>query len=262
MTSQQVQHFFHPHSGTISYVVADSDTNEAIIIDPVADYDVENDKVSYESAQEIIDHVEQSKLHIVAILETHIHADHLSGSFYLSKQLDAPIYVSEGVKEVYSSWKDELCLSELYHFEHFLLEDEQFDFGHSHLEVISTPGHTPSDLTFKIGDALFVGDSLFYHGTGRADFPGGSAEKLFESISKLYGLKDETEVYLCHNYPDKKEELVYKTTIGEEKHHNAYVTEETTCEQFVDHREQRDHQLPPPKLIKPALEFNLTATHH
>lgn len=261
MASQSIQHFFHPDSGTISYVVADNDTKEAIIIDPVADYDVQEDVISYESAHKILAYIEQHQLHIVVILETHVHADHLSGSFYLSKQLHVPIYVSEGVKAVYSEWKDELCLSELYQFEHFLLENEQMDFGHSHLEVIGTPGHTPSDVTFKIGDALFVGDSLFYHGTGRADFPGGSAEDMFESIRKLYQLKDSTEVYLCHNYPESEEQLIYKTTIGEEKHDNVLVTEQTTRTQFVEKREGRDHQLPPPKLIKPALEFNLTAHH-
>ncbi len=261
MASQNIQHFFHPDSGTISYVVADQDTKEAIIIDPVANYDVKNDEISYESAQEIIDHIQINQLHIVAILETHIHADHLSGSFYLSKELQAPIYVSEGVKEVYAQWKDELCLSELYHFEHYLLENEEMDFGNSHLEVIATPGHTQSDLTFKIGDALFVGDSLFFNGTGRADFPGGSAEKMFESIRKLYELKDSTEVYLCHDYPDKAENLHYKTTIGDEKHDNILVDENTSCQQFVEKREGRDHQLTPPKLLKPALEFNLTALH-
>ncbi|MFM2587650.1 MBL fold metallo-hydrolase [Vibrio sp. TBV020] len=261
MASQNIQHFFHSSSGTISYVVADCDTNEAIIIDPVADYDPESDEISYQSADEIISHIEANQLHIVAILETHIHADHLSGSFYLSKSLNAPIYISEGVKEVYAQWKGDLCLSELYQFEHFLLENEEMDFGNSHLEVMSTPGHTPSDLTFKIGDALFVGDSLFYHGTGRADFPGGSAEKMFESIRKLYELKDSTEVYLCHNYPDKVENLQYKTTIGEEKHDNMMLDELTTCSQFVETREGRDEQLPSPKLLKPALEFNLTSFH-
>lgn len=261
MASQSIQHFFHPESGTISYVVADGDTKEAIIIDPVANYDVETDTISYESAHEMIEHIESLQLHIVAILETHIHADHLSGSFYLSKYLNAPIYVSEGVKEVYAQWKDELCLSELYHFEHFLLENEDIEFGHSHLEVMSTPGHTPSDLTFKIGDALFVGDSLFYHGTGRADFPGGSADKMFDSIRKLYELKDSTDVYLCHNYPDKIENLHFKTTIGEEKHDNVMLDEITSRDKFVAIREERDVQLPPPKLLKPALEFNLTAHH-
>ncbi|MCG9580088.1 MBL fold metallo-hydrolase [Vibrio tubiashii] len=261
MASQSIQDFFHPVSGTISYVVADKDTNEAIVIDPVADYDVENDAISYESAQEILAYVETHQLHIVAILETHIHTDHLSGSFYLSKQLQVPIYVSEGVKEVYADWKEELCLSELYHFEHFLLENEQMDFGHSHLEVINTPGHTRSDVSFKIGDALFVGDSLSFHNTGNVDVSGGNAEKMFESIRKLYALKDSTEVYLGHDCLDSEGHPHHKTTIGEEKHQNEMLNALTSKQEFVDHRVECDQKVTPPKLIKPALEFNLTALH-
>lgn len=147
--------------------MADSDTNESIIIDSVADYDEDHG----EAAQNIVEYIEQHHLHVTAILETHIHADHLSGCFHLSKVFKAPIYISDHVKEVYASWKDEFYLSELYHFEHFLMEDEHLDFGHSHLEVIETPRDTASDLTFIIGDAIFVGDSLFHHGTGRTDFP-------------------------------------------------------------------------------------------
>ena len=264
MDTQTIQHFFHPVSGSISYVVADSDTNESIIIDPVADYDEDHGKISFESAQHIVDYIEQHHLHVTAILETHIHADHLSGCFHLSKVFKAPIYISDHVKEVYSGWKDELCLSELYHFEHFLMDSEQLDFGHSHLEVIETPGHTASDLTFKIGDAIFVGDSLFHHGTGRTDFPGGSAEKMYESLSKIYELKDSTAVYLCHNYPNQDSELVYKTTIGEEKHDNLMMGDHTTQQDFVTQRENRDNQLSKPKLISSALEYNLTAgqPHH
>ncbi len=260
MTTQHIQHFFHPDSGTISYVVSDSDTNEAIIIDAVADYEVVTNTISFESVQKLLNYVEDKKLHVTALLETHVHADHLSGSFHLSHVLGAPIYVSDNVKEVYSSWKDRLRLSDMYHFEHYFLDHDQLDFGESHLEVISTPGHTPSDLTYKINNALFVGDSLFHHGTGRADFPGGSAECLFESLSKLYQLPDNTDVYLCHNYPDCEEHLIHRTTIGEEKYANAFMTARTTKQQFVDKREQRDHQLAEPKLIGPALTYNLTAS--
>ncbi|USD43597.1 MBL fold metallo-hydrolase [Vibrio sp. SCSIO 43135] len=259
MATQTIQHFFHADSGTISYVVSDTHTREAIIIDPVADYDVATNKVSFESAQKILDYLDANQLHVTAIMETHVHADHLSGSFHLSKVLGAPIHISEKVKEVYSSWKDELALSEMYHFEHLLLDQEHLDFGDSHLEVIDTPGHTPSDVTYKIGDALFVGDSLFHHGTGRADFPGGSAEKMFESLQKLYQLEDSTEVYLCHNYPDDEEHLIHKTTIGEEKHENSFLTDHTSKADFVEKRESRDHQLAQPKLISPALRYNLTA---
>ncbi|GLT16905.1 hypothetical protein GCM10007938_06820 [Vibrio zhanjiangensis] len=264
MNNQKIQHFFHPPSGTISYVVSDSTTRDAIIIDPVADYDEEHGKISFESAQSIIEYVEQHHFHITAILETHIHADHLSGCFHLNKVFQAPIYISDRVREIYENWKDELGLSELYPFDSFLMEGECLTFGHSRLEVIETPGHTPSDLTFKIGDAIFVGDSLFYRGTGRADFPGGSALTMYQSLSKLYQLTDATAVYLCHNYPSQESELVYKTTIGEEKQNNPMMNIRTTQQDFVILRESRDHQLPKPKLLFPSLEYNLTADkpHH
>ncbi|MGD8110983.1 MBL fold metallo-hydrolase [Vibrio sp. TRT 17S01] len=259
MATQDIHHFFHPESGTISYVVSDTSTGEAIIIDPVANYDPHSGKVTFESANEIIGYIEENQLHVTAIMETHVHADHLTGAFYLSEKLSAPINVAEGVKDVYSEWKDELLLKELYEFEHFLLDHEHLEFGDSDLEVLTTPGHTPSDLTFKIGNAVFVGDALLHHGTGRADFPGGSAHKMFESISHLYEMDDKTDVYLCHDYPEDPHSLHHKTTIGEEKHENVYLTEETSEAQFVHLREERDSHLPPPKLLKPALIYNLTA---
>ncbi|CAM2991798.1 MBL fold metallo-hydrolase [Vibrio neptunius] len=246
MTTQNIQHFFHPQSGSLSYVVADSDTNEAIVIDPVADYDEENCNISFESAQQIIDHVEQNQLHVTAILETHIHADHLSGSFYLSKVLQAPIYISDHVKEVYASCKDDLSLTDLYHFEHFLLENEQLDFGHSHIEVLETPGHPPSDLTFKIGDALFVGDSHLHSREGSSV---EATDPTYESLAKIYELKDSTQVYLCHNEPSSSDELIYKTTLGDELHQQGSVHQSSA----------RRPKLPTPKLISSALEYNLTA---
>ncbi|MBW3698304.1 MBL fold metallo-hydrolase [Vibrio sp. T187] len=259
MAKQKVQHFFHPVSGTISYVVSDIATKETIIIDPVADYNEATGEISFQSAQIILDYVEQHGFHVAAILETHIHADHLTGSFFLSEALGAPIHVSDAVKDVYSSCKDDLALSEMYEFENYLLDHEHLGFGESDLEVINTPGHTPSDLTYKIGDAIFVGDSLFFHGTGRADFPGGSAKQMFHSLSKLYDMDDETKVYLCHNYPKTVDELVHMTTIGEEKHDNAFLTDHTSESEFVALREGRDAQLGQPKLINPALTYNLTS---
>ncbi|MGF1697980.1 MBL fold metallo-hydrolase [Vibrio lamellibrachiae] len=258
MAKQKVQHFFHPVSGTISYVVSDIATNEAIIIDPVADYNVATGEVTFESSQMILHYIEKHQLHVTAILETHIHADHLTGSFFLHEKLNAPIHVSDAVKEVYATWKDDLALSEMYEFENYLLDHEHLGFGDSDLEVINTPGHTPADLTYKVGDAVFVGDSLFHHGTGRADFPGGSAKQMFHSLTKLYDMDDDTKVYLCHNYPKTADELVHMTTIGEEKHENCFIQEETTEQEFICHREERDEQLAEPRLINPALIYNLT----
>lgn len=259
MFSHTTQHFFHSDSGTISYVVYDEESQQGVIIDPFADYDVESNQISFESTQLLLSYIKENDIHIVAILETHIHADHLTGAFYLSEQLSAPVYTSEGIKQVYSTWKDRLSLNKMYHFKRHLSEGENFDIGRYLLEVINTEGHTPSDLTFKVGDTIFVGDSLFYKGTGRADFPGGSAEQMFESISKLYDMEDSTKVYLCHNYPDKEDELIYQTTIGTEKAHNAFMKGSTTKRQFVERREQRDEQLAEPKLMRPALTYNLTA---
>ncbi|WP_394251574.1 MBL fold metallo-hydrolase [Vibrio profundi] len=260
MAKQKVQHFYHPVSGTISYVVSDIASKETIIIDPVADYNEVTGEVTFQSSQMILDYVEKNEFSVTAILETHIHADHLTGAFFLSEKLGAPIHVSDAVKDVYSTWKDDLALKEMFEFENYLLEHEHLGFGESDLEVINTPGHTPADLTYKVGDAIFVGDSLFHHGTGRADFPGGSAKQMFHSLSKLYDMDDDTKVYLCHNYPKTADELIHMTTIGEEKHENDFIREGTSEKEFVKHREERDEQLANPKLINPALTYNLTAS--
>ncbi|EJL6400403.1 MBL fold metallo-hydrolase [Vibrio navarrensis] len=160
MAGQWIQEFHHSPSGTISYVVSDSRTHQAIVIDPVADYCIESGEIRFDSADALLEYIAENHLQVSAIFETHIHADHLSGSFYLSKKLKVPINIAEGVKTVYACWKDELALRDLYQFEHFLLDQERFDFGDSQLEVIATPCHSASDLTFKIGEAIFIGDAL------------------------------------------------------------------------------------------------------
>ncbi|EGQ9937100.1 MBL fold metallo-hydrolase [Vibrio vulnificus] len=160
MAGQIIQEFHHVASGTISYVVSDVGTKQAIIIDPVADYCLESGRISFETADKLLQYVRENHLHVVAIFETHIHADHLTGSFYLSELLQAPINVAEGAKKVYACWKDELALKELYEFEHFLMDQEHLEFGESDLEVINTPCHSASDVTFKIGEAIFIGDAL------------------------------------------------------------------------------------------------------
>lgn len=255
----RIQHFFHSPTGTISYVVTDRATNKAIIIDPVADYDPTSNTIDYHSVQALQAYLFEHKLITAFILETHIHADHLTASFYLQQQLNAPAYISKNIKQVHKTWQQKLSLTKMYPFDDYLSEGDQLTFGQSTVNVLHTPGHTPSDLCYQIGNSIFVGDSLFFHGTARADFPGGSAKTMYQSLSRLYKLPDETQIYLCHNYPKEEAELIYTTSIGEEKIHNAFFSRGTSEEEFVARRNQRDSQLAEPKLITPALTYNLTA---
>ncbi|WP_070969002.1 MBL fold metallo-hydrolase [Vibrio sonorensis] len=250
MASQDIQHFFHPQSGTISYVVSDKATREAIIIDPVADYDVDSGKIAFDSVQEILNYIEEHQLHVSAIMETHIHSDHLTGSFYLSEKLGAPINVAEGVKEVYSQWKDDLLLKDLYEFEHLLLDQEHLEFGDSDLEVLHTPGHSECDMTFKIGNAMFVGDALF-HKESVEKHSGVAGEHLYQALTKLYNMEESTHVYLGHEC----------STGGEKKLHGANclkegVKPEAEPPPAVCLPEQQRHDK---QILKSAISYNLTA---
>jgi len=263
----EIQAFFDEATWTLTYVVYDPATRDAVIIDPVLDYDPLAISFSSESVDEVLQFVEANGLDVHYVLETHAHADHISGSQRLKKKLDAPVGIGEHIKTVQSLFKGVFDLPDDFatdgrQFDLLLADGETVHAGSLPIEILHTPGHTPACVTFKIGDALFTGDALFMpdFGTGRCDFPAGSAADLYDSITnKLYTLPDETRVFVGHDYQPGGRELRYETTIGESKAHNKQLTAETSRGDFVKFRSDRDATLSPPKLIFQSVQVNIDA---
>ncbi len=261
-----VQAFFEPSSSTFSYLVRDSTSNNCAIVDSVLDFDYSSGKVSYHCADKIIQRVEDLGLNVLLLLETHVHADHLSAAPYIQKHLGGKIAISKHIMEVQHEFGT--LFNEGVEFNRdgsqfdILLDDqEDFEIGSLKGMAIATPGHTPACMSFLISDALFVGDTMFMpdSGTARADFPGGDARVLYRSIHKLLSFPDSTRVFICHDYQPNGRALEYATTIKEQRLHNIHVNPAVDEDQFVRLREARDEQLPMPKLILPSLQVNMRA---
>jgi glyoxylase-like metal-dependent hydrolase (beta-lactamase superfamily II) len=264
----QVKAFFDPRTFTVTYVVRDPATNDAIIIDPVLDYDPAASKVWAESVEQVIDYVRAEKLNVHYILETHAHADHLSGSQLLKRAFPkARIAVGERITVVQQTFKTIFNLTEDFatdgsQFDRLLKDGEIVDAGSLKLEVIFTPGHTPACATYKIEDAIFTGDAIFMPdgGTGRCDFPAGSAKDLYHSISsKLYTLPDSTRVFVGHDYQPGGREVKWETTIGDEKKNNIQLKATTSEDEFIQFRAARDKTLAAPKLLFQSVQVNIDA---
>ncbi|MEE2525083.1 MBL fold metallo-hydrolase [Hyphobacterium sp. HN65] len=264
----EVLSFFHDDTNTISHIVIDPATNHAAIIDSVLDYCAASGRTHTKSADELISVVRDRGLTIEWIMETHVHADHLSAAPYLHEKLGGKIVIGSHVQDV------QKVFTKLFNtngvaidgsqFGHLLEDGETFKIGELEGRAIHTPGHTPACMSYLIGDALFVGDTLFAadFGTARCDFPGGDARALYNSVQKLFELPDETRVFLCHDYlPEGRDEYVIQTTIGEEKARNIHVGHGASEEQFVKMRTERDAQLAMPKLILPSVQVNMRAGH-
>ncbi len=261
----RIQPFHHADSGTWSYLVSD-DAGEAVIIDPVLDYDPKSGRTSTISAQAILDAVQARKLRVRWLLETHAHADHLSAAPWLKAQLHAPIGIGEGICQVQATFKPVFNLEADFatdgsQFDHLFVDGEAFAVGTLAGSVIAVPGHTNDSLAYLIGDALFVGDSLFMPdgGSARCDFPGGSAARLYASIQRLFTLPDTTRVFVCHDYSPGGRELRNETTIGAQKADNIHVGGGKTEAEFVALRTARDATLSMPVLILPAVQVNIRA---
>lgn len=263
----EIQAFFDEATWTLTYVVYDKDTRDAVIIDPVLDYDPLAISFSTQSVDKVTAFVAEHGLDVHYILETHAHADHISGSQLLKKRLDAAVAIGEHIQTVQALFKGVFDLPEEFatdgrQFELLVKDGEKLSAGSLPIEVIHTPGHTPACVTYKIHDALFTGDALFMpdFGTGRCDFPAGSAEDLYDSIAnKLYTLPDETRVFVGHDYMPGGRELRYETTIGESKASNKQLTAATPREDFVKFRTERDATLRPPNLIFQSVQVNVDA---
>ncbi len=258
--------FFDPATYTLSYVVYDAATRDAVIIDPVLDYSAAGSEITYASAHKLIEFVRTLELKPHFILETHAHADHLSSAQVLKKVFpDIVLAVGERIVEVQKAFKPIFDLPENFptdgsQFDRLLGDNEELSAGSLPFKVISTPGHTPACCSYLFGDTLFVGDAIFIPdlGTGRCDFPAGSAPALYKSITeRIYTLPDETRIFVGHDYLPGGRELKFETTVLEEKHENAHLNADLSEEQFVKFRSERDSTLNAPGLLFQSVQVNI-----
>lgn len=263
-----VKEFFDKATWTLTYVVFDPSTKDAVIIDPVWDYDQASAKLSTTSVDQVLKFVEGQNLKVHYILETHAHADHISGSQVLKKKLaGAKIGIGARITDVQKVFKKVFNLSEDFktdgsQFDLLLEEGKRLEAGSLKIETIYTPGHTPACGSYVIGDAVFTGDALFMpdYGTGRCDFPAGSSEDLYTSVhEKLYKLPDSLRVFVGHDYMPGGRAVAFESTIGEEKRKNIQLNAETTKDQFVQFRNNRDKSLAAPRLLLPSVQVNIDA---
>ena len=263
----EVRCFFDEATFTASYCVHDPATGKAAIVDSVCDFDQPSGRTAFGSADAIVAHVEQHKLTVDWLLETHAHADHLSAAPYLQEKLGGRIAIGAriaGVQEVFAKVFNEgsqfPCDGS--QFDHLFEDGDSFALGNVPAMALHVPGHTPACLAYVIGDAVFVGDTLFMpdYGSARADFPGGDARALFRSVRRLMRLPDETRAFMCHDYqaPQRKE-YQWETTIGEERAFNVHVHDGITEDAFVEMRSKRDATLGMPRLILPSIQVNIRA---
>ena len=255
-----VQAFFDPATWTVTYVVHDG--RSAAIIDSVLDYEPKSGRTATRSAERVIEYVRSRGLAVQWILETHAHADHLSAAPYLRAHLGGRIAIGQRIGEVQAIFREVFNLEkELPAFDHLFTDGERFAIGTLQAEAIHVPGHTPADMAYRIGDAVFVGDTLFMPdvGTARADFPGGDARTLYRSIRRLLALPAETHIFVCHDYPPQGREPRWQTTVAEERAGNIHVHDGVSEDQFVAMRTARDRTLEMPTLILPSIQVNIRA---
>ena len=266
MQPARIRAFFDEPTNTVSYLVWDQETKKAAIIDPVLDFDMAEGTASTRSVKRILAEAKKLGLDMVWTLETHAHADHLSGSPYVKARTGARIGIGEHIKDVQRIFRPVFNADDLKtdgsDFDHLFKDGEHFSVGSLDFEVIYTPGHTPACVSYRVGDAVFVGDTLFMpdFGTARADFPGGDARALYRSIRRLLALPDGTRLYLCHDYKAPgRDRYVWETTVGEERAGNVHVRDGIGEDEFVAMREARDAKLDAPKLLLPSIQTNIRA---
>jgi glyoxylase-like metal-dependent hydrolase (beta-lactamase superfamily II) len=261
-----IQAFFDEPTNTVSYLVADPATRQGAVIDPVLDYDHRSGKASVKSADAILAAAQRDGIEIVWALETHAHADHLSGAPYIKRETGARIAIGEHIRDVQQIFRPVFDATDVSgdgsEFDHLFKDGERFAIGSLEGEVIHTPGHTPACVSYKIGDAVFVGDTLFMpdYGTARADFPGGDARMLYRSIKRILALPPQTRLFTCHDYKAPgRDAYAWETTVGEERARNVHVHEGVGEDEFVAMRTRRDATLAAPTLLLPSIQVNIRA---
>ena len=266
----QIKTFYDDATNTLTYVVWDEASKDAVVIDPVLDYNPIGSKVSDESYQQVVDFVNDQQLKLHFVLETHAHADHLSSSQLFRDEFpNIQVAISERIRQVQKVFKGVYNLPDTFvtggeQFDRLLQDFEEFQAGTLTIKALPTPGHTPACVSYLIGDAVFTGDALFMpdYGTGRCDFPAGDAATLYQGVTEnLYSLPDETRVFVGHDYQPGGREVAWESTIGEEKAKNIQLNAETTADGFVTFREERDATLAAPKLIYQSILVNIEAGH-
>jgi glyoxylase-like metal-dependent hydrolase (beta-lactamase superfamily II) len=265
----QVQAFFHEPTFTASYVVSDPETRRAAIVDSVWDFDQPSGRTSFDSADEIIAYVQHQDLAVDWILETHAHADHLSAAPYLQEKLGGKLVIGREIVTVQGVFGNIFNEGTEFardgsQFDRLVADGEQLMIGKIPLIALHVPGHTPADLAYVIGDAAFIGDTMFMpdYGSARADFPGGDAAKLYRSVRRLMRLPDRTRVFLCHDYmAPNRDHFVWETTMLAQRTANVHLHEGVTEADFVEMRTQRDATLEMPRLILPSIQVNMRGGH-
>jgi|TARA_R110002096_G_scaffold112543_16_gene245128 glyoxylase-like metal-dependent hydrolase (beta-lactamase superfamily II) len=267
MNKPVVTGFFDEATNTISYVVADPATNRCAVIDSLLDFDQASGRTKTESSDRLIAFVRQQQLECDWIIDTHVHADHLSAAPYVRQQLGGRTAIGEHVSTVQRVFSKIFNEGQSFQtdgrqFDHLFADGEHYRVGSIEARAIHTPGHTPACMSHLIGDALFVGDTIFMpdFGTARCDFPGGDAGTLYDSIQKLFALPDDTRMFLCHDYKAPgRDDYVWETTVGAQKRSNIHVKAGTSRDEFIAMRTARDATLDMPKLILPSVQVNMRA---
>ncbi len=261
-----IQAFFDEQTNTVSYLVWDPDGKQAAVIDPVLDFDHRSGRASVQSANAVLAAAEKMGVKITRVLETHAHADHLSAAPYIKQKTGATVGIGEHIRDVQRIFRPIFNATDISgdgsEFDHLFKDGERFDIGALQVEVIYTPGHTPACVSYRIGDSVFVGDTMFMpdYGTARADFPGGDARTLYRSIRRLLDLPPETRLFLCHDYKTPgRDHYVWESTVGEQRARNVQVRDGISEDEFVAMRQARDAKLGTPELLLPSIQVNIRA---
>jgi glyoxylase-like metal-dependent hydrolase (beta-lactamase superfamily II) len=268
MSRPGIQHFYDEQTGSLSYVVSDSDSKSAAIIDPVLGFSAVSGRTDKSAARKIIEYIQTEGLSVEWILETHAHADHLTAAQFLKSELGGQVGIGQGICTVQGHFAKVFNMqvpfkADGHQFDRLFLDGDSFQIGNLDCRVLDTPGHTDDSVTYLVEDAAFVGDSLFMcdFGTARCDFPGGDAGLLYDSIQKLFSLADETRLFMCHDYPPEGRDLRFECTVAEQKRNSIHVGDGVSKREFIDMREKRDATLNLPELILPAVQVNIRAGH-
>lgn len=261
-----IRAFFDEPTSTVSYLVADPTTKAAAVIDPVLDYDPNAGAVDTRSVKAILREAEEAGYRILWVLETHAHADHLSAAPYIKAKTGARVGIGEHIRDVQQVFRAVFDAVDIAadgsDFDHLFRDGEHFEVGALDVEVLHTPGHTAADVSYKIGDAIFVGDTMFMpdYGTARADFPGGDAQRLYQSIRRLLAYPPETRLFTCHDYKAPGRDVyVWESTVAEQRTNNVHVKDGISENEFTAMRSKRDATLAPPRLLLPAIQVNIRA---
>ncbi|MFO0154655.1 MAG: MBL fold metallo-hydrolase [Alphaproteobacteria bacterium] len=266
MSSASIRPFFDEATNTVSYLIFDPATRQGAVIDPVLDWDHRSGEADTRSADQLIEAARQEGITIALILETHAHADHLTAAPYIKRRCGGKIGIGEHIKDVQRIFRPVFAAEDVKpeggDFDLLLRDGERLKLGAMEIEVLHTPGHTPACVCYRIGDDVFVGDTLFMHdyGTARADFPGGDARVLFRSIKRLLALPPETRLWMCHDYKAPgREAYAWQSTVAEQRAHNPHVKDGVTEDDFVAFRQARDAKLAAPTLLLPSIQVNIRA---